>query len=103
MIASRRIVLAGALASLLSAPAIAQPVPDVAQKVEILLDWKALPTFAGFYLAREMGAFERRGLEVTFSETQGLQEEQPRRDRQGTGTARTRSRATSGATAAGRR
>ncbi len=71
MIASRRIVLAGALASLLSAPAIAQPVPDVAQKVEILLDWKALPTFAGFYLAREMGAFERRGLEVTFSETQG--------------------------------
>lgn len=71
MISSRRIVLAGALASLLPAPTIAQPVPDVAQKVDILLDWKALPTFAGFYLAREMGAFERRGLEVTFAETQG--------------------------------
>lgn len=40
-------------------------------KVEILLDWRALPTFAGFYLAREMGAFERRGLDVTFAETQG--------------------------------
>jgi ABC-type nitrate/sulfonate/bicarbonate transport system substrate-binding protein len=41
------------------------------EKVEILLDWRALPTFAGFFLAREMGAFERRGLEVTFGETQG--------------------------------
>ena len=71
MIPTRRMMLAGALASVLPAPAIAQPVPDVAQKVEILLDWKALPTFAGFYLAREMGAFERRGLEVTFAETQG--------------------------------
>ena len=71
MNSSRRMVLAGALASLLPAPALAQPVPDPPQKVEILLDWKALPTFAGFYLAREMGAFERRGLEVTFAETQG--------------------------------
>ena len=71
MIPTRRMMLAGALASVLPAPAIAQPVPDVAQKVEILLDWKALPTFAGFYLAQEMGAFERRGLEVTFAETQG--------------------------------
>lgn len=71
MLPSRRLVLAGALASLLPVPAIAQPAPDAAQKVEILLDWKALPTFAGFYLAREMGAFERRGLEVTFAETQG--------------------------------
>ncbi len=44
---------------------------DRLEKVEILLDWKALPTYAGFYLAREMGAFERRGLEVTFAETQG--------------------------------
>ncbi len=71
MIPSRRMVLASALASLFPAPAIAQSAPDVPQKVEILLDWKALPTFSGFYLAREMGAFERRGLEVTFAETQG--------------------------------
>lgn len=71
MIPFRRMVLAGALASLLPMPANAQPALDIAQKVEILLDWKALPTYAGFYLAREMGAFERRGLEVTFAETQG--------------------------------
>ncbi len=71
MIASRRTVLATALAALCSAPASAQPVEEPLQKVEILLDWKALPTFAGFYLAREMGGFERRGLEVTFAETQG--------------------------------
>jgi ABC-type nitrate/sulfonate/bicarbonate transport system substrate-binding protein len=41
------------------------------QKVEILLDWKALPTYAGFFLARQLGAFERRGLDVTFGEVQG--------------------------------
>lgn len=41
------------------------------EKVEILLDWKALPTFAGFFLAKEKDAFARRGLDVTFSETQG--------------------------------
>ena len=46
---------------------------DKLEKVEILLDWKALPTYAGFYLARQMGAFERRGLEVTFAETQGAE------------------------------
>ena len=41
------------------------------EKVQILLDWKFLPTFAGFFIAREIGAFERRGLEVSFAETQG--------------------------------
>lgn len=71
MLRSRRLVLAAALALLAPLHSFAQPVPDVPQKVEILLDWKALPTFAGFFLAREMGAFERRGLEVTFAETQG--------------------------------
>ncbi|MDB5489706.1 MAG: sulfonate/nitrate transport system substrate-binding protein, partial [Reyranella sp.] len=68
---SRRLVLAAALSLLAPLPALAQSIPDALQKVEILLDWKALPTYAGFYLAREMGAFERRGLEVTFAETQG--------------------------------
>lgn len=68
---NRRLVLSAALALLAPLPAGAQPAPDVPQKVEILLDWKALPTYAGFFLAREMGAFERRGLEVTFAETQG--------------------------------
>ena len=71
----RRSALA-AIALLASLPALAPShaqilPPDSVQKVEILLDWKALPTFAGFYLAKEMGAFERRGLDVTFAETQG--------------------------------
>jgi ABC-type nitrate/sulfonate/bicarbonate transport systems, periplasmic components len=73
----RRLALTAALTLLGPLPALAQPDPakpaaaDPLQKVEILLDWKALPTYAGFYLAREMGAFERRGLEVSFAETQG--------------------------------
>jgi ABC-type nitrate/sulfonate/bicarbonate transport system substrate-binding protein len=48
----------------------AQPA-DRLEKVQILLDWKFLPTYAGFFIARELGAFERRGLEVNFTETQG--------------------------------
>jgi ABC-type nitrate/sulfonate/bicarbonate transport system substrate-binding protein len=67
----RRTVLATALTLLSPLSSLAQTPPDVPQRVEILLDWKALPTYAGFFLAREMGAFERRGLEVTFAETQG--------------------------------
>lgn len=41
------------------------------QKVEVLLDWKPLPTYAGFFIAKELGAFERRGLDVSFGEAQG--------------------------------
>jgi ABC-type nitrate/sulfonate/bicarbonate transport system substrate-binding protein len=70
----RRPFLIAALAAsslpLSRAAVVAQP-DDKLQKVEILLDWKALPTYAGFYLARQMGAFERRGLDVRFAETQG--------------------------------
>lgn len=67
----RRFVLAAlAVLAPLAVRARAQPV-ETAQKIEILLDWKALPTFAGFYLAKELGAFERRGLDVSFAETQG--------------------------------
>ena len=44
---------------------------DKLEKVEVLLDWKALPTYAGFFLAKDLGAFERRGLDVTFGEVQG--------------------------------
>jgi len=47
------------------------PPTEPSQKVEILLDWKALPTFAGLLLAKELGAFERRGLDVSFAETRG--------------------------------
>src|SRR5260221_7503862 len=66
------LVAALAAAALLFGPAAARAQADQKlEPVEILLDWKALPTFAGFYLARQMGAFERRGLEVKFAETQG--------------------------------
>ena len=62
------------LATLALASIAVAPVATMAQapeKVEILLDWKPLPTYAGFYIAREQGAFERRGLDVTFKEVQG--------------------------------
>jgi ABC-type nitrate/sulfonate/bicarbonate transport system substrate-binding protein len=65
-------LLKHALATLLLL--LAAPLSTMAQpleKVEILLDWKPLPTYAGFFIAREQGAFERRGLEVTFKEVQG--------------------------------
>lgn len=55
-------------------PALALPAVSRAQpltKVDMLLDWKALPTFAGFFIAKDLGAFERRGLDVTFDEVQG--------------------------------
>ncbi len=68
----RRSFLAGALVAGFSRSAAAQlPEDGKLEKVEILLDWKALPTFAGFFLAKEKDAFARRGLDVTFSETQG--------------------------------
>src|SRR5882724_6712967 len=75
MILQRRPILVAAIAAsalFLRPPAMAQAQSeDKLEKVEILLDWRALPTFAGFYLARQMGAFERRGLDVKFAETQG--------------------------------
>jgi ABC-type nitrate/sulfonate/bicarbonate transport system substrate-binding protein len=68
----RRFVIAAVFAaSVLYQSAAHARSEDKLEKVEILLEWKALPAYAGFYLAREMGAFERRGLEVKFSETQG--------------------------------
>ncbi len=74
---TRRFIVAAAFAAAVApavgalgqigAPASSEPL----QKVDVLLDWKPLPTYAGFFLAKEMGAFERRGLDVTFSEVQG--------------------------------
>jgi ABC-type nitrate/sulfonate/bicarbonate transport system substrate-binding protein len=64
-----RRALLGSTAALALAPA--RTMAQSPDKVEVLLDWKALPTYAGFFLARELGAFERRGLEVSFGEVQG--------------------------------
>jgi ABC-type nitrate/sulfonate/bicarbonate transport system substrate-binding protein len=59
----RRTLIAGALA----APALSQAKAQGRERVELLIDWKPSPTHAGFYLAQKMGAFERRGLEVTIA------------------------------------
>lgn len=74
---SRRDMLLGtAMAALASSASAfgqtpAGPPKDALQKIDMLLDWKPLPTYAGFFLAREMGSFERRGLDVSFGEVQG--------------------------------
>ncbi len=60
-------LLAAFLAVLMPGATMAQSL----EKVEILIDWKALPTFAGIFLAKQLGAFERRGLDVTVVEVQG--------------------------------
>jgi ABC-type nitrate/sulfonate/bicarbonate transport system substrate-binding protein len=64
--------------ALLLALALVPRVPDASaqtppplQHVDILLDWKPMPTYAGFFIAKELGAFERRGLDVSFGEVQG--------------------------------
>jgi len=41
------------------------------EHVDLLIDWKPAPTYAGFYIARESGAFERRGLDVRIAEGRG--------------------------------
>ena len=65
---SRRALLAGAAAMPL-APALVRAQP--LHHVDLLIDWKPAPTYAGFYLARETGAFERRGLDVRIGEGRG--------------------------------
>jgi ABC-type nitrate/sulfonate/bicarbonate transport system substrate-binding protein len=41
------------------------------QHVDLLIDWKPVPTYAGFYVAREIEAFRRRGLDVRIVEGRG--------------------------------
>jgi ABC-type nitrate/sulfonate/bicarbonate transport system substrate-binding protein len=65
---SRRALLASAAAVPL-APALVRAQP--LKRVDLLIDWKPAPTYAGFYIARETGAFERRGLDVRISEGRG--------------------------------
>ena len=59
-----------ALVATLAAPAIVRAQP-LLQRVDLLLDWKAMPTYAGFYYARERGLFAKRGLEVAIQEGSG--------------------------------
>lgn len=41
------------------------------QKVRFLIDWKAEPTYAGFYIAKQQGFFSKRGLDVEIVEGNG--------------------------------
>lgn len=41
------------------------------QRVQFLIDWKAEPTYAGFFLAQELGYFEAEGLDVSIVEGNG--------------------------------
>lgn len=65
---SRRSLLATAAAAPLM-PAVMRA--QSLQHVDLLIDWKPAPTYAGFYVARETGAFERRGLDVRIVEGRG--------------------------------
>ena len=65
---SRRSLLATAAAAPL-APAVVRAQP--LQHVDLLIDWKPAPTYAGFYIARDSGAFARRGLDVRIVEGRG--------------------------------
>lgn len=41
------------------------------RKVQILLDWKAEPTYAGFFIAKQRQFYEKRGLDVEIVEGNG--------------------------------
>lgn len=41
------------------------------RKVKLLLDWRAEPTYAAFYIAKERGEFAKRGLDVELVEGSG--------------------------------
>ncbi len=62
--------------TLLGTSAAAAAVPasshaEALQHLDLLIDWKPAPTYAGFYVAREIEAFKRRGLDVRIVEGHG--------------------------------
>jgi ABC-type nitrate/sulfonate/bicarbonate transport system substrate-binding protein len=64
---SRRTVLGASAAAALPSRGHAQSL----QHLDLLIDWKPAPTYAGFYIARETEAFKRRGLDVRIVEGRG--------------------------------
>lgn len=65
----RRTLLGAAVAG--AVPAISRAQQQQAQHVDLLIDWKPGPTYAGFYIARETDGFKRRGLDVRIVEGHG--------------------------------
>jgi ABC-type nitrate/sulfonate/bicarbonate transport system substrate-binding protein len=45
--------------------------PPAPRHVKVLIDWKAEPTYAGFYVAKERGFYRKRGLDVEIVEGTG--------------------------------
>ena len=66
---SRRTLLGAAVAG--AVPAVSRAQQQQARHVDLLIDWKPGPTYAGFYIAHENGAFKQRGLDVRIVEGHG--------------------------------
>lgn len=64
---TRRTLLGTSAAATVPWRAHAQPL----QHLDLLIDWKPCPTYAGFYVARQIDAFARRGLDVRIVEGRG--------------------------------
>lgn len=64
---TRRALLGTSAAAVGPISARAQPLPHV----DLLIDWRPCPTYAGFYVARELDAFKRRGIDVRIVEGRG--------------------------------
>jgi ABC-type nitrate/sulfonate/bicarbonate transport system substrate-binding protein len=64
-----RRALFGASAAAAAVPACGRA--ETLQHLDLLIDWKPAPTYAGFYVAREIDAFRRRGLDVRIVEGRG--------------------------------
>lgn len=65
----RRTLLGAAVAG--AVPATGRAQQHQAPHVDLLIDWKPGPTYAGFYIARETDGFKRRGLDVRIVEGHG--------------------------------
>ena len=65
----RRTLLGAAIAG--AVPASGRAQQQQVQHVDLLIDWKPGPTYAGFYVARETGGFKQRGLDVRIVEGHG--------------------------------
>ncbi|MBS0522996.1 MAG: ABC transporter substrate-binding protein [Proteobacteria bacterium] len=65
----RRTLLAAAVAG--GVPAASRAQQQQTRHVDLLIDWKPGPTYAGFYIARENGGFRQRGLDVRIVEGHG--------------------------------
>ena len=48
-----------------------EPQPAKLKSVKLLIDWKAEPTYAGFYISRKRGSYKSRGIDLEIVEGNG--------------------------------